>query len=369
MKDTFDKVVMDDNKKEQIRNSMMQSNSKAKVSSLSVKIAAAAAALVIATPLAVNAATGGELFARIWGNLGKSNVPSHQVTVTEEGKTDEKGNPVTHTKVMPRIEYVSQDPEEAERLIGGKYTTEPVVTTIGDTSVTVNTVVRDGMGFVVAYTIEREAGVDCYIYSQQDNEGVGARLNGDSKIELGFEGGEGKVWVDLERSTKSKLYCYEYLCDFSALYASGEAAPIGDHITLVCREFTKTRKEISDMNLAKGEKSFIKEEKTVKIPVADKLGTTTFKSSNGETVKLSPIAMQWDSTGGKESKGYSLDSVNKFKITYKDGSEYIVFDRNNPVASYGILSSSDTGFVVLFNRLVDAEKIAKITINDTDFTL
>ena len=369
MKDTFDKVVMDDSKKEQIRNSMLQSNSKAKVSSLSVKIAAAAAALVIATPLAVNAATGGELFARIWGNLGKSNVPSHQVTVTEEGKTDEKGNPVTHTKVMPRIEYVSQDPEEAERLIGGKYTTEPVVTTIGDTSVTVNTVVRDGMGFVVAYTIEREAGVDCYIYSQQDNEGVGARLNGDSKIELGFEGGEGKVWVDLERSTKSKLYCYEYLCDFSALYANGEAAPIGDHITLVCREFTKTRKEISDMNLAKGEKSFIKEEKTVKIPVADKLGTTTFKSSNGETVKLSPIAMQWDSTGGKESKGYSLDSVNKFKITYKDGSEYIVFDRNNPVASYGILSSSDTGFVVLFNRLVDAEKIAKITINDTDFTL
>ena len=36
MKDTFDKVVMDDSKKEQIRNSMMQSNSKAKVSSLSV---------------------------------------------------------------------------------------------------------------------------------------------------------------------------------------------------------------------------------------------------------------------------------------------------------------------------------------------
>ena len=141
-------------------------------------------------------------------------------------------------------------------------------------------------GFVVAFSVERETGVDVFKYSQQDNEGMGARFNEDSKIEFGFEGGEGKIWVDLERSTKSKLYCYEYLCDLSALYANGEASPIGDHITLVCREFTKTRKEISDMNLAKGEKSFIKEEKTVKIPVADKLNSKTFKSANGGTVKL-----------------------------------------------------------------------------------
>ena len=107
MKDTFDKVVMDDSKKQQIRNSMMQS--KAKVSRLGVQIAAAAAALVLATPFVVNAATGGELFGRIWGNIGKNNVPSHQVTVTESGKTDDHGNPVTRTAVMPRIEYVSQD--------------------------------------------------------------------------------------------------------------------------------------------------------------------------------------------------------------------------------------------------------------------
>lgn len=367
MKDTFDKIVMDDYKKEQIRNSMMQRQTK--VSRLGVQIAAAAAVLVIASPFIVNAATGGELFGRLWGNIGKNNVPSHQATVTDDGKTDDKGNPVTHIEVMPKIEYVAQDPEEAERLIGGKYTTAPVTTTIGDTSVTVDTVVRDGMGFVVAFSVEREAGVNCFNYNQQNNEGMGARMSGDSKIEFGFEGGEGKIWVDLERSTKTKLYCYEYLCDLSALYSKTEAAPIKDHITLTCRELTKTRKEIEDMNLEKGDKSFIKEEKTVKIPVADKLGTKTFKSANGETVKLSPIAMQWDSTGGKDSKGNSLDSVSRLKITYKDGSEYIVFDRKDPVASYGTISPSDTGFIVLFNRLVDAEKISKITIDNTDFAL
>ena len=85
MKDTFDKIVMDDYKKEQIRNSMMQRQTK--VSRLGVQIAAAAATLVIASPFIVNAATGGELFGRLWGNIGKNNVPSHQVTVTDDGKT------------------------------------------------------------------------------------------------------------------------------------------------------------------------------------------------------------------------------------------------------------------------------------------
>ena len=207
MKDTFDKIVMDESKKDQIRNSMMQS--KSKVSRLGVQIAAAAAALVIASPFVVNAATGGEFFGRLWGNIGKNNVPSHQATIIDDGKTDDKGKPITHIEVMPKIEYVAQDPEEAERLIGGKYTTMPVTTTIGDTSVTVDTVVRDGMGFVVAFSVERESGVDCFNYSQQDNEGMGARMSEDTKIEFGFEGGEGKIWVDLERSTKTKLYCYE----------------------------------------------------------------------------------------------------------------------------------------------------------------
>ena len=223
------------------------------------------------------------------------------------------------------------------------------------------------MGYVVAFSVEREAGVDCLTYSQQDNEGMGARMSEDTNIEFGFEGGEGKIWVDLESSTKTKLNCYEYLSDLSALNPKGEAKPITDNITLVCRELTKTRKEIADMNLEKGSKSFIKDEKTVKIPVAEKLASKTFKAANGETIKLSPIAMQWDSTGGKESKGNNLDSVNSFKITYNDGSEYIIFDRNNPVASYGVLTNSDTGFIVLFNRLVDSEKVSKITVNDTVF--
>ena len=340
---------------------------KAKMTGIFPKVAVAAAAIIMASPFVVNAATGGELFNRLWGNEGKPNVTSHQVKMVESGKIDDKGNPVTQTYTMPKIEYVAQDPEVAARLLAGKYTTEPVSTTIGDTTITVETVVRDGMGIVAAYTVERPGGVNCFNYSQLDNEAKGAWFNEDQNIMFGFDEGVGKIWVDLERSTDTKLYCYEYMCDGNALFGPETHSPITDHITLSCQEYTDTRANIEKKNKSKGDTSYIKDSKSVKIPVADKLGSKEFKSADNGTIKISPIALQWDSTGGTAPKGETLDSVKSLKITYKDGSEYLVYNENT--ASYGYICGSDTGFIVLFNRLVDTDNVSKITINNTDYTL
>ena len=340
---------------------------KAKTTGMFPKIAAAALAIIVASPFVVNAAMGGELFNRIWGNEGKTNVTSHQVKVVESGKIDDKGNPVTNDVTMPKIEYVAQDPEVAARLLAGKYTTNPVSTTIGDTTITVETVVRDGMGIVVAYTVERPGGVNCFNYSQFDNEAKGAWFNEDQNIMFGFDEGVGKIWVDLERSTDTKLYCYEYLCDSYALFGPESHSQITDHITLSCQEYTDTRANIEKANNPKGDTSYIKDSKSVNIPVADKLGTKVFTSAGNGSIKISPIAMQWDSTGGKAPKGESLDSVKSLKITYKDGTEYVVYNENT--ASYGYLCGNDTGFIVLFNRLVDTDNVAKIKINDSDYIL
>ena len=327
-----------------------------------------AAAVVVASPFVVNAATGGELFNRLWGNEGKKNVETHNEVVVEDGKYDDKGNPVTYEVTMPKIEYVAQNPEVAERLLAGKYTTEPVSTTIGDTTITVETVVRDGMGIVAAYTVERAKGVNCYVYSQEENEAKGAFFNEDQNIMFGFQEGHGKIWVDLEKSTDTKLYCYEYMFEDYTVFGSEFAKPITDHITLYCVEFNDTRTNIEKTLTEKGDTSYIKDEKSVVIPVADKLDSKTFTSANGGTVKISPIAMQWDSTGGEEPKGEALDSVTMFKITYKDGSEYLVYE-DDKVASYGYICGTDTGFIALFNRLVDTDNVAKITINNMEFTL
>ena len=112
---------------------------------------------------------------------------------------------------------------------------------------------------------------------------------------------------------------------------------------------------------------YIKEEHEYVIPVADQLDTKMFSSETGGSIKISPIAMIWDSTGGTAPKGADIDSVESFSITYNDGSEYLVYDENT--ASIGYICGTDTGFIVLFNRLVDIDNVAYITINGENFTV
>ncbi len=349
------------------KESIMKNSTKAKISKLGVKIAAAAGAIVVASPFVVNAATGGELFNKIWGNDGRDTIESHQEVFVEEGKIRDDGTPATYEVVMPKVEFVEVDPEVAARLVGNKMTTEPVVCQIGDTTVTVNAVVRDGMGLVAAYTIEKEGGVDCLNYSQLDNEAKGAWFRDDTNILFWFKEGSGKIWVDLENSTEDKLYCYEYMFEDSVVFGNEFCSPITDHITLMTQEYTMNRSDIFIQDPDKGDfAQYIKEENEYVIPVAEKLDTKMFYSEEKGYVKISPIAMIWDSTGGTETKGEDIDSVNSFKITFKDGSEYLVYDENT--ASYGYICGTDTGFIVLFNRLADTDNIAKITINGVDFT-
>ena len=61
---------------------------------------------------------------------------------------------------------------------------------------------------------------------------------------FGFNEGSGKIWVDLAKSTKDKLYCYEYMYDSSALFGPEVSKGITDHITLECQEYTDSRANI-----------------------------------------------------------------------------------------------------------------------------
>ena len=83
-----------------------------------VKFAAAAAALFVAAPIAVNAATDGEFFQRIWGNADKATIESYEVTFEEDGKIDENGNVNRITYTMPKVEYTEIDETRAAELLG-----------------------------------------------------------------------------------------------------------------------------------------------------------------------------------------------------------------------------------------------------------
>ena len=359
-----------------------------------VEFAVAAAILVIATPCVVNAATDGELFHRLWGNLGKQNIESHEEIFVEGGKIDENGNPSEYSVTFPKVEYEEADPEKAEELIGDNVSTEPTTILMGDTTMTVVAVTRDKNGIVAEYTLEKAGGVDCLNYSELDNEAKGAWINETQNLNFAFEEGSGKIYVDLEKSTTEKLYCYEYMVDNRAGFGYGTGAPtITDHLTLWYRAYDRSISEVNSSleNDADADDSqYIVKEEYVEIPVVDEISTTGFVSEAGGSLEISPIAMNVNLSQGFEAVAqtdgedvpFTLDEVYKMEITYKDGSTYLVMDEtypydtgavNNPaeeVASYAyICGSIDNHAIVLFNRIVDVENIEKITVNDVDYVV
>ena len=327
---------------------------------------AAVAALVISSPFAVNALTNGELFNRIWGNEGKKNINSYKIEQVESEKIDDKGNVSKNTITMPKVEYEKANPEKAEKLIGDNVARKPKVIQMGDTKMTVNSVTRDKNGIVAEYTLEKKGGVDCLNYSELDNQLKGAWINENQDLKFAFKEGSGKIYVDMEKSTKDKLYCYEYMASNEVNFVSvSSAEKIKDHLTLSY--------------------SIKGTEEKVEIPVKDAIKTTEFANAKGGDIEVSPIVMRICSPKGiltNEDNFYNMiDYLGKVEITYKDGSKYLVEKRtyldenlkehkaDEEVANFTYDCGGDGGVTILFNRLVDVSQVEKISVNGVDYTL
>lgn len=327
---------------------------------------AAVAALVISSPFAVNALTNGELFNRIWGNEGKKNINSYKIEQVESEKIDDKGNVSKNTITMPKVEYEKANTEKAEKLIGDNVARKPKVIQMGDTKMTVNSVTRDKNGIVAEYTLEKKGGVDCLNYSELDNQLKGAWINENQDLKFAFKEGSGKIYVDMEKSTKDKLYCYEYMASNEVNFVSvSSAEKIKDHLTLSY--------------------SIKGTEEKVEIPVKDAIKTTEFANAKGGDIEVSPIVMRICSPKGiltNEDNFYNMiDYLGKVEITYKDGSKYLVEKRtyldenlkehkaDEEVANFTYDCGGDGGVTILFNRLVDVSQVEKISVNGVDYTL
>ena len=361
---------------------------KAKMTGIFPKIAVAAATvLVIGTPFAVNAATNGAFFASLWGTEGKTNIPNHTVTVVESEKIRNDGTPVKHTFEMPKVEFADMDPEKAAALLNGKLATNPVVAELGGYKFTVLAVARDGNGIAVEYTIENPNGVKLLNYSQHDNETKGAWTNEDQTFRYDFGAGPGKTYVDISKSTSTKLYCRDYMTDvdFLSKYADPDHAefPTDAGMKLHIVEYKDTMTNIYKAN--KDVNANIKDQITVDVPFAGKIDMNTLASADGDSIRISPISMKLTGSAklyGKDNYGddynpefsEGIDHLRSLKITYKDGSEYNVYfsgDKNGKgaVANYAFIVGEKDSVCILFNRLVDTNNISKITVNGIEFNV
>ena len=331
---------------------------------------AAAAALFIATPFVVNAATDGELFERIWGILGKKDVEAHQELVYEAEKDS------SYYIAYPARDYAELDPETAKALIGDCVQELSLSQEVDGTTITLLSAVRDNNSAVVALTLEKEGGVDILDYSQLDNEAKGAWFSEKSTFLFNIGYG-GNLYVDLDKSTDDKLYCYEYVplntFGTGSLRMEIEQYPctLGERDALLAEEYGSEQAQAVENG---------KKTTELRIPCEKRLGSTAFTNAGGGQIEMSPISMNIDmNTGLGLTPGQAYDPYSAYKIviTYRDGSTYTVLEHEYPDVyacdeyidntSYSC-GSLDNEFLLIFNRLVDPEDVVSVTVNGIEYT-
>ncbi len=331
---------------------------------------AAAAALFIATPFVVNAATDGELFERIWGILGKKDVEAHQELVYEAKKDS------SYYIAYPARDYAELDPETAKALIGDCVQELSLSQEVDGTTITLLSAVRDNNSAVVALTLEKEGGVDILDYSQLDNEAKGAWFSEKSTFLFNIGYG-GNLYVDLDKSTDDKLYCYDYVplntFGTGSLRMEIEQYPctLGERDALLAEEYGSEQAQAVENG---------KKTTELRIPCEKRLGSTAFTNAGGGQIEMSPISMNIDmNTGLGLTPGQAYDPYSAYKIviTYRDGSTYTVLEHEYPDVyacdeyidntSYSC-GSLDNEFLLIFNRLVDPEDVVSVTVNGIEYT-
>ena len=331
---------------------------------------AAAAALFIATPFVVNAATDGELFERIWGILGKKDVEAHQELVYEAEKDS------SYYIAYPARDYAELDPETAKALIGDCVQELSLSQEVDGTTITLLSAVRDNNSAVVALTLEKEGGVDILDYSQLDNEAKGAWVSEKSTFLFNIGYG-GNLYVDLDKSTDDKLYCYDYvplnIFGTGSLRMEIEQYPctLGERDALLAEEYGSEQAQAVENG---------KKTTELRIPCEKRLGSTAFTNAGGGQIEMSPISMNIDmNTGLGLTPGQAYDPYSAYKIviTYRDGSTYTVLEHEYPDVyacdeyidntSYSC-GSLDNEFLLIFNRLVDPEDVVSVTVNGIEYT-
>lgn len=314
----------------------------------------AAAVVILSTPVIVRAAAGSEFISRIWGTSGKENIDSHDETIYDEEKD------VTYTVTYPKREYEDMEPDRAEELIGDFISRETVVKELGDTRLTILTAVNDGNAAVVEFTLEKEGGVDMLTYSQLDNESKGAWFTEQSPFYFQFAGCNENIFVDMNKSTRDLLYCYDYM-------VMDTQEQMTDKLVLEIVQYLDAG-ENEEMEGIRD---------TLLVPLNQEVKKTEYVNAGGGTISISPLSMKIDVNMGlglSEDEAYDPWNIYYVAVNYSDETSYVVHEHdiegvhscdveieNNSYACGDL----ENHLVYVFNRLVDIEKVESITVNET----
>lgn len=328
-------------------------------------VAAIAFACVVVPATVYAAATHSDFFDSLFGNSTKENIENYDVAVD-----DGKGGEVIVE--MPAREYEAVDAEKAEELIGDKVSDGTIVKQLGDHTLTIESVVYSKYGAQIAFTLEREGGVTMLAGDDFTNQTKGAWFTEESEyffVVKGTDGTDGgdNIYIDTEKSTSDKLYCYDYI--------TLEGLSEGEGLALEITHFPAPKGELDNMTDEETDEFYQNTEReTLVLSAQGQVAMTVYTSENGGYLEVSPISLYVDM-----DKGFGLDPVTandpyclkRLEIRYKDGSNYLIYDQEENIHNEGYMCGRmDSGGIdISLNRLVYTNLIENILVNDVEYHL
>lgn len=329
-------------------------------------VAAIAFACVVVPATVYAAATHSDFFDSLFGNSTKENIENYDVAVD-----DGKGGEVIVE--MPAREYEAVDAEKAEELIGDKVFDGPIVKQLGDHTLTIESVVYSKYGAQIAFTLEREGGVTMLAGDDFTNQTKGAWFTEECQhffYTMGTDGtyGGDMVYIDIEKSTPEKLYCYDYV----VLEGLSEDEGIALDIT----HYPAPKGELDNMTDEEIDEYYKNTEReTLVLSEQGQVPMLAYTSESGGCLEVSSISFCVDMSKGlglSEEEAYDPVHLNRIEIRYKDGSNYMVWDKESNIDNTGYLCGllePSGAIAIAFNRLVDTDAVDCILVNDVEYHL
>lgn len=322
-----------------------------------VAVAAIVAALMVST--GVYASIRSDFFEGMFGNKTKTSTPAKPQSID-----DGKGGTVD--VVVPSKEFVDVDEERAQELLGDYVLEKPIVKEIGSHTLTVENFLYNELGGLMYFTLEREGGVTALAGNEDTNPSKGAFFTEQADFYFYVETGDmisagENVYVDTQRSTAEKMYCYNY-------FLWSDEIDVQQKPYLFIKKYPCTRGEIHSMD-DEEEAQALKNTVEEKVNLTEKEAVPTKTLDLGEkgTLRLSPFAMAFDipkMLGLSGELATDPGNVRHVEIRYKNGENYVVVDENENVDNTGYVLGCDPYYKVAFNRLVDVENVKAVVINE-----
>ncbi len=331
-----------------------------------LRIAAVMAAIIcLGIPGVVYASVKSGFFEGMFGNETKK---STDVIHTEID--DGKGKTVAVD--IPSKEYVPVDGEKAEKLLGQWVMDEPILTKIGEHTLTIQSFAYDKNGALMYFTLEREGGVTALTGDMDTNLTKGAYFTNDSDFYFRIEAAEEIVgadntYVDMEKSTGEKLYCSSYI-----LWP--EEVKDESPIELVIDKYPGPMKELDAITDEAKEQEWWNQTETERINLTNKgqIPVQCIDLGSNGYIEYSPVSICIDMSKGlglSDEEAADPYYMNHLEIKYKDGSSYVIFDKTDNIANSGYVLGTDKWYKTMFNRLVEIDQIAEIIVNDVSFPM